>query len=73
MMKWSEIEEKFIYHPPSKNGKVRHDELALAYIRLCEVLDQAAPAGREKALAITKLQESKMWASAAVALNPETR
>ena len=37
------------------------------------VSEAVCPYSREQSLAFTKLEEAKMWASAAVARNPETR
>ena len=68
-----EIENRFNYHPPSPGGVERHGELSAVYENLAHVIDRICPGGREKSLAMTKLEESKFWASASVARNPETR
>jgi hypothetical protein len=36
------------------------------YLNLADKIERLLPDGREKALAITKLEESAMWASAAI-------
>ena len=39
---------------------------------LMAVVEEVVPDGREKSLAITKIEEAKMWSSAGVARNPAT-
>ncbi len=68
-----EINGRFHYHAPSEKGIVMHAELSVAYARLGNLLNVLIPNGREKSLAMTELETSKFWASAAVARNPETR
>lgn len=65
----NQIENAFTYHPPKagqpeKYGAIRDEarELALYIDNLC--LDS-----REKSLALTKLEETVMWANAAIARN----
>ncbi len=68
-----EITNRVTYHAPSGDGIERHASLSAAiHIAICEV-DENCPLGREKSLAITKLEEAKFWASAAVARNKATR
>lgn len=63
-----DIENRFSYHPADTTEKqeahtaVRHHigEAAL-------VLDDLLPDGREKSLAVTKLEEAMFWANAALA------
>ena len=63
------IENDFRYHAPSPEKVMKHEivrnkckELALFILENC-------PPGRERALAITKIEEAMMWANAAVARN----
>ncbi len=69
----AEFENRVTYHPPSKKGVERHDEIRHAILSAIMTIDDVCPDGRETSLAITKLEEAKFWASAAVARNPETR
>lgn len=62
-----DLTNRFTYHPPSVSrvpdfNKIREE--ALAYARL---IDSLVPTGREKSLAITKLEEVVMWANAGIA------
>lgn len=64
-----QIEKAFTYHAPKegqnlKYGMIRKDAKSLAYL-----IDELAPSSREKALALTKLEEAVMWANAAIARN----
>lgn len=68
-----EIQDRVRYHPPSPEGVTRHQTLAAEFSWLMSFVQQVCPDGRERALVFTKLEEAKMWASAAVARNPETR
>lgn len=63
------IDNNFTYHKPKdgqveKYGSIRDmaKQLALAMNDLC-------PDSREKSLAMTKLEESVMWANASIARN----
>lgn len=69
----AEIAERFHYHPPSPAGRDAHAELSDRFTELAVRIQQLVPEGRERALVMTKLEEAKMWASAGVARNPETR
>lgn len=68
-----ELHDKFYYHPPSEQGVKRHQRLSSEFEELAAICVQTCPRGRELALALTKLEEAKFWASAAVARNPVTR
>ncbi len=62
-----EIETRFTYHPPVGNQAERYQvirdnakAMATMFVSLC-------PPCRETSLALTKLEESTMWANAAIA------
>lgn len=62
-----EIERRFTYHPPkgdqgAEYGLIRDGAKALAFqlVALC-------PDSRERALALTHLEETVMWANASIA------
>ncbi len=68
-----EVRNRMTYHAPSLDGIARHARLSEAIGAAMEEVDRTCPDGREKSIVFTKLEEAKMWASAAVARNPETR
>lgn len=68
----NEIINRVTYHKPSESGVERHKRLSDAAAALLRTIEEIVPDGREKSLAITKIEEAKMWASAGVARNPDT-
>lgn len=61
------IENNFRYHAPSieqqeKYVRLRGEAKGLAY-----TIEELCPVGREKSLAMTKLEEAVMWANASIA------
>jgi hypothetical protein len=68
-----EIRERYTYHPPSQHGVDAHTALSEACIDLAQLVEDTCPNCREKSLAHTHLQQVKMFASAAIALDPNTR
>ena len=68
----NEIQNRLTFLPASRAGMARHAKLTAAGIHFLAAVNQYVPDGREKALAMTKIEEAKMWASAGVARNPET-
>jgi hypothetical protein len=64
----ADIEARFDYHPPlTDERKADHQEAREAFRTLAGFVDGALPDGREKALALTKLEEGLFWANAAIA------
>lgn len=68
-----QIKDRMTYHAPSQGGIARHAELSFRLGDAMLAIEATCPEGREKSLALTKIEEAKFWASAAVARNPETR
>lgn len=65
----AEIHNRFIYHPPNSNQMVRYEQLRDEARELAESINKMCPDSREKALALTKLEECVMWANASIARN----
>ena len=67
-MDQTELANRFKHHPPT-NQEVEDAHKGIRYgcLGLAERLDRLCPDGREKALAITKLEEVMFWANASVA------
>lgn len=67
----TELAHRFAYHAPKDEETVRRHEGVRALTGdLATYFESRLPAGREKALAITKLEEAMFWANAAIARNP---
>lgn len=64
-----EIIRRLGYHPVTEVTKPIFEANRASYIELANQIDESLPESREKSLALTALQESLMWANAAVACN----
>ena len=64
-----EIENIFTYHPPTDSQVHRYDQLRQEARDLALMIQDYCPDSREKALAITNLQQAIMWANASIAIN----
>ena len=62
-----EIEERTFAHPVTNVTGPLHQKVRFAIKDLMTILDQILPEGREKALAITNLEQAEMWANKAIA------
>jgi hypothetical protein len=68
----SEIDRRFNHHPPRDAATAdAHADVRAECRRLADRLTAQLPGGREKALALTKLEELMFWANAAIARAPE--
>lgn len=63
----NEIERRFGFHPATAVTGPRHEAVRAAYRTLAHYVAGDTPAGRHQSLALTALQESCMWAMAAIA------
>jgi hypothetical protein len=66
------IKNRFTYRPPSAAKVEVHQQIRQWGLDLAYDLNEVLPEGREKSLAITKLEEVVMWANAAVARDTST-
>ncbi len=57
------------YHKANDVTVPLHRELRQDFIHVAEMVIRKVPAGRERSLALTSLQEALMWANAGVAIN----
>lgn len=67
-MNLPDIEHRFAYHPPrDEETKNLHEGVRAVCGAAARDFEEGLPAGREKSLAITKLEEAMFWANAAIA------
>jgi hypothetical protein len=62
-----QIENNFSYHAPKPGQPEIYQEIREKAKELAYLIDQKAPDSREKSLAMTNLEQSVMWANAAIA------
>lgn len=68
----ADLDHRFDFHPASTEEKRNeHTSMREACRAAAHAIDQKCPAGREKALALTKIEEAMFWANAAIARNTE--
>jgi hypothetical protein len=67
-MKPDDIEHRFAFHPATtEERRDEHTSVRQNCRQLADFLNEKLPEGREKALAITHLEEVMLWANAALA------
>ena len=66
---FTQIENAFTYHEPKDGQPARYKHIRDKAKDLAHIINDQCPESREKAVAITKLEESVMWANAAIARN----
>lgn len=62
-----QIENNFKYHAPKEGQPAKYEAIRNKAKELAYLIDAECPDSREKSLAMTKLEESVMWANSAVA------
>lgn len=62
-----ELENRFTYHLPKGDQPVRYELLREAAKRLAYFIWDNVPDCRERATALTRLEEAVMWANAGIA------
>ena len=63
-----DIEHRFAFHAATTEEKRdAHTSVRQACRRLADFINEYAPDGREKSLAITHVEEAMLWANAAIA------
>lgn len=67
----NDLKNRFEYHKPANElVALHHGRIRETLYDVALVIDDLCPDGREKSLAITKLEEAMFWANAAIARNP---
>lgn len=65
----AELDKRFTYHPPKGNQAKRYETIREFAKTYAMFLVKECPDSRERALALTKIEESVFWANAAIARN----
>lgn len=65
----SQIEKNFTYQPPKEGQPEKYVALREKAKETALLINELCPDSREKSLAMTKLEETIMWANAAIARN----
>ena len=63
------IDEVFSYHAPKGDQGVRYELLRTTAKVMAEQIVSNCPPSRERALALTNLQQAVMWANSSIAIN----
>lgn len=63
------LERDFTYHAPNPKQTIRYNAIRSAAKLMAELLMNSCPPSRELSLALTKLDETVMFADAAIARN----
>jgi hypothetical protein len=66
-MEAADINNRFEFHPADEEKAANHECVRQMCCELAHSLNELLPEGREKSLAITNLEETMMWANAALA------
>ncbi len=70
-MTLEDIDNRFDYHKPDTLKVGQHETIREQCRHLAYSFESLIPAGREKSLAITKLEEAMFWANAGIARHTE--
>lgn len=67
------IESLFSYHKADANQTEKFERITNKVKELAYLIEEVCPSSREKSLAITTLQELRMWANASIAIHGGTK
>lgn len=63
----AEIDNRFTYHPPNDGQVLSFTAIRVTAKQFAHIINAQCPDGREKSLALTKLEEAVMHANSAIA------
>jgi len=64
-----DVDNVFTYHKPKDDQPARYEKIRADAKLLAKTIEAMTPQSREQSLALTNLQQSVMWANAAIAIN----
>lgn len=65
----ADLVNRFTYHPPKDGQALTYEQIREAAKKFAFLIAGLCPESRERSLALTKLEESVMWANAGIARN----
>lgn len=66
-MELAELTNRFSYHAPHGAKILNHSKVRQDLLYVAQEFNSLLPEGREKSLAMTKLEEAMFWANASIA------
>lgn len=69
MITEDELKKRFTHHPPEGTQATRYEIIRAKALDLGRAILEHTPSSREQSLALTVLDETVMWANAAIARN----
>ena len=63
------VENNFTYHSPKEGQPQKYQAIRDKAKELAYLIQESVPESREQSLALTKVEESVMWANAGIARN----
>ena len=66
-MEKKDLENRFTYHAPKEGQPKKYEAIRSEALTMASGINILCPEGREKSLAITKLEEVVFWANASIA------
>jgi hypothetical protein len=64
---WADLKRRFTYQAPIAGQPERYQEIRATAFELARRISVLCPPSRERALAITNLEQAVMWANASIA------
>jgi hypothetical protein len=61
-----DLKNRFTYHAPKTDAAMYFSDIRNTAHKFACVINNVCPEGREKSLAVTKIEEAVMWANAAI-------
>lgn len=66
-MDYEELRTRFTFHPATEDKALTYEQVRLKALEYATWLNLVLPEGREKSLALTKLDEVVFWSNASIA------